>query len=200
MGSYPLCCQGSPTRFLFEQASEVGSSSAVTSWFTKTRYRLDHQPYPVEWEMRHDNSIFSENRDQRLYLDWKDVSKMRLVQFAYSLAMTFLSIKLLIKRLEISLLDIHLKLPCTFKNYSDSNHSSSAIWNSSICDTSLGFPSGSDGKESACNAGDLGSTLGWEDPLKKGTATHSRILAWKIPSTKEPGGLQSMELQRVRHY
>ena len=42
-------------------------------------------------------------------------------------------------------------------------------------------------------------TLGPEDPLEKGMATHSRVLAWKIPSTEEPGGLQSMGLQRVRH-
>ena len=40
----------------------------------------------------------------------------------------------------------------------------------------LGFPSGSDGKESACNAGDLGLIPGWEDPLEKGMATHSSIL------------------------
>ena len=38
---------------------------------------------------------------------------------------------------------------------------------------------------------------GQEDPLEKGMATHSRILAWRIPRTEEPGGLQSMELQRV---
>ena len=37
------------------------------------------------------------------------------------------------------------------------------------------------------------------DPLKKGVATHSRILAWRIPWTEEPVGLQSMGLQRVRH-
>ena len=42
-------------------------------------------------------------------------------------------------------------------------------------------------------------SLGWEDPLEKGTATHSSILAWKIPWTEEPGRLQSMGLQRVRH-
>ena len=92
-----------------------------------------------------------------------------------------------------------------------------------------GFPDSSVGKESACNAGDLGSTpgsgrsagerlgyplqcswaslvaqlvknlpamqetwvrsLGWEDPLEKGKATHSSILAWRIPWTEEPGGL-----------
>ena len=42
-------------------------------------------------------------------------------------------------------------------------------------------------------------SLGWEDPLKKGTATHSSILAWKIPRTKEPGRLQTMGLPRVGH-
>ena len=41
--------------------------------------------------------------------------------------------------------------------------------------------------------------LGWEDPLEKGMATHAIILAWRIPWTEEPGGLQSMESQRVRH-
>ena len=46
-----------------------------------------------------------------------------------------------------------------------------------------GFPSGSAGKESACNAGDLGSIPRWEDPLEKGKATHSSILAWRIPWT-----------------
>ena len=42
-------------------------------------------------------------------------------------------------------------------------------------------------------------SLGWEDPLEKGTGTHSSILAWKIPWTEEPGGPQSMRSQRVRH-
>ena len=40
-------------------------------------------------------------------------------------------------------------------------------------------------------------SLGWEDPLQKEMATHSSILAWRIPWTQEPGGLQSMGLQRV---
>ena len=52
-----------------------------------------------------------------------------------------------------------------------------------------GFPGGSDGKESACNAGDPGQSLGLEDPLEKGIAIHSSILAWRIPWTEEPGGL-----------
>ena len=41
-------------------------------------------------------------------------------------------------------------------------------------------------------------SLGQADPLEKGMATHSSILAWRIPRTEEPGGLQSMGLQRVR--
>ena len=40
-------------------------------------------------------------------------------------------------------------------------------------------------------------SLGWEDPLEKGMATHSSILAWRIPWTEEPRGLQSTKLQRV---
>ena len=42
-------------------------------------------------------------------------------------------------------------------------------------------------------------TLGQEDPLEKEMATHSSILAWRIPWAEEPGGLQSMRSQRVRH-
>ena len=42
-------------------------------------------------------------------------------------------------------------------------------------------------------------SLGWDDPLEKEMVTHSSILAWKIPRTEEPGGLQSMGLQRVGH-
>ena len=42
-------------------------------------------------------------------------------------------------------------------------------------------------------------SLGREDPLEKEMATHSRILAWEIPRTEEPGGLQSMGSQKVRH-
>ena len=45
----------------------------------------------------------------------------------------------------------------------------------------------------------LVQSLGWEDPLEEGMATHSSILAWRIPWTEEPGGLQSMGSQRVGH-
>ena len=62
----------------------------------------------------------------------------------------------------------------------------------------MGFPGDSDSKESACNARDLGSILGWEEPMEKGMATYSSILAWRIPWIEEPGRLQSMGSQRVR--
>ena len=52
-------------------------------------------------------------------------------------------------------------------------------------DSMMGFPCGSASKESICNAGDLGSTLDWKDTLEKGKATHSSILAWRIPWTVE---------------
>ena len=55
----------------------------------------------------------------------------------------------------------------------------------------LGFPGGSDSKESTCNAGNLGQSLGWEDALEEGMATHSSILDWTVPWTEEPGGLHS---------
>ena len=59
------------------------------------------------------------------------------------------------------------------------------------------FPGGSDGKESACNAGDLGLIPGLGRSLKKGMATHSSILAWRIPWTEEPSGLQFTGSQRL---
>ena len=42
-------------------------------------------------------------------------------------------------------------------------------------------------------------SLGWDDPLEESMATHSIMLAWSIPKTEEPGGLQSTGLQKVRH-
>ena len=53
----------------------------------------------------------------------------------------------------------------------------------------LGFPGGSVGKVSACNAGTGVRSLGWEDPLEKELATYSSILTWEIPWIEEPGGL-----------
>jgi len=63
----------------------------------------------------------------------------------------------------------------------------------------LGKLHGSDGKESAYNAGTWLRSLGQKDPLEKGMATHSSILAQKIPWTEEPGGRQSMGSQRGGH-
>ena len=65
----------------------------------------------------------------------------------------------------------------------------------------MGFPGGSAGKGPACQCRrhkrSRVRSLGQEDPLEKETATHSSILVWKISWTVEPGGLQSMESQRV---
>ena len=55
---------------------------------------------------------------------------------------------------------------------------------------------GSNNEESACNAADPGSIPGLEDPLEEELATHSRILAWRIPWTGEPGGIQSWGLDK----
>ena len=55
------------------------------------------------------------------------------------------------------------------------------------------------GLDGACNVGDPGSIRGAKDPLEKGMATHSSILAWRIPWTEEPGELQSMGSQIVGH-
>ena len=57
-------------------------------------------------------------------------------------------------------------------------------------------------KNSSANAGDIrttGSILGQEDPLEEGMATHSSILAWRIPWTEEPGRLPSRGSQRIGH-
>ena len=61
------------------------------------------------------------------------------------------------------------------------------------------FPGGSDGKASAYSLGDPGSIPGLGRFPGEGMATHSSTLAWKIPWMEEPGGLQSMGLQRVGH-
>ena len=58
---------------------------------------------------------------------------------------------------------------------------------------------GSEVKASAHNAGTWVQSLGREGPLEKEMATHSSILAWRIPWMEKPGGLQSTGLQRIRH-
>ena len=58
----------------------------------------------------------------------------------------------------------------------------------------MGFPGGSDGKESTCSTGDWGSIPGSEDPLEKGMATHSSVLAWRIPWTNSPWGHKELNM------
>ena len=74
----------------------------------------------------------------------------------------------------------------------DSHQIFRALW------LTLGFSRGSVVKNLPANAEDTGevSSLGWQDPLEEEMAAHSRILAWRIPWTEEPGGLQSMGLQK----
>ena len=63
----------------------------------------------------------------------------------------------------------------------------------------FGLPGVSDGKVSACNAGDPGSMPGPGRSLEKEMATHSSILAWRITGTEDSGGLPSIGSHRVRH-
>ena len=61
------------------------------------------------------------------------------------------------------------------------------------------FPDGTVVKNLPANAREKVRSLDWEDPREKEMTTHSSFLAWRIPWTEEPGGLQAMELQRVGH-
>ena len=78
----------------------------------------------------------------------------------------------------------------------------SQIPNSASYCVFLGFPGGTSGKEPTCQCRDirdLGSVPGSGRSPEEGLATRSSILSWRIPWTEEPGGLQSMGSQRVRH-
>ena len=73
-------------------------------------------------------------------------------------------------------------------------------WNYITSSSFIGSSAGrSEVKASVGNAGNLGSIPGREDPLEKEMATHSSILAWRIPWTEKPGGLQFTGSQRVGH-
>ena len=61
------------------------------------------------------------------------------------------------------------------------------------------FPAGSDSEESTCNAGDPVSISGLGRPLKKQMASHSSVLAWRVPWIEASSGLQPMGSERVRH-
>ena len=69
----------------------------------------------------------------------------------------------------------------------------------SLASRKMGFPGGSDSKESACNVGDQGLIPGLGRCPEKRMATHSSIHAWRTPWIEEPGGLQPVGLQRVGH-
>ena len=76
----------------------------------------------------------------------------------------------------------------------------SSVWQKLY--SSVWFPWWLSGKESMRNAGasgDIARPLGQEDPPEEGMATQSNILAWRNPWKKEPGGLQSIGLQRIGH-
>ena len=70
---------------------------------------------------------------------------------------------------------------------------------SSIVNTTVGFPGSSDGRESACSAGDPGSIAGLGRSPGKGNGKPLQYSCQEIPWMEEPGGLQSIELQRVGH-
>ena len=77
-----------------------------------------------------------------------------------------------------------------------------STWGSSFSGGSSGAPGGSGVKNLPAVQESWERevhSLGWEDPLEEDMATHSSILAWRIPWTEEPGGLQSMGSQRVGH-
>ena len=75
----------------------------------------------------------------------------------------------------------------------NTNHTN--VLNDIFCIYSEGFPGGASSKEPSCQRRRRETqvrTLGWEDPLKEGMATHTTILSWRIPWTAEPGKLQSI--------
>ena len=92
------------------------------------------------------------------------------------------------------MLQLHLRSPIS-KAVLRIKHATIARFLKHIVQKLWCFPGGSGGKESACSAKDphlipgLGRSLGWEDLLEKGIATHCSILAWRIPGTEQPGGL-----------
>ena len=68
-----------------------------------------------------------------------------------------------------------------------------------VCAIFMGFPGGTDGKESACHMGDPGSILGLGISPVEGNGTHFSIFDWRIPWTEKPGEAQSMGSQRAGH-
>ena len=84
-------------------------------------------------------------------------------------------------------------------------HTHTVMWHTELNLTNVkrGLPSGTTGKEPTCQCKRCESqvrSLGWEKHLEKAMAGHCSILAWRIPWTEEPRGLQSKGLQRIQHY
>ena len=91
-----------------------------------------------------------------------------------------------------------IKLPTYTRSYRKQGNSRKTSTSASLTMLKpLDFPHSSVGKESAAMQETQVRFLGWEDPLEKKMATHSSILAWRIPWTQEPGGLQSMGSQEL---
>ena len=82
-----------------------------------------------------------------------------------------------------------------YNSFSSCHHHPLLILLIAFSQCHTGFPNGLVGKETICSAGDV--DLGWEDPLQEEMATHSHILAWRMPLTEEPGGLQFKGSQRA---
>ena len=79
---------------------------------------------------------------------------------------------------------------------------SQTVGHNLVSEQQMGFPGSASGKEPACQCKRHRmwvQSLGREDPLEEGMATHSSVLAWRIPGTGEPGGLPSMGSHRVGH-
>ena len=88
-----------------------------------------------------------------------------------------------------------LHIPLWHKDYFELK----AVENKQILVMILGYPDGSAVKNLSAMQDTWVRSLNWEDPLEQGMATHSSILAWRIPGTEEPGWLQSIGSYRVRH-
>ena len=88
---------------------------------------------------------------------------------------------------------------CLTVTYQSQDEARSTLFFKTMCTT--GFLSGASGKDCQCRRHERHGLNPWvrEIPVKEGMATHSSILAWRILWKEEPGGLQSMGSQRVRH-
>ena len=101
-----------------------------------------------------------------------------------------------LQRVRQDWLSMHAQAMICFLNWYQLYEDYSLIW---FVNSRGGFPGGANGKESDCNAGDLGLIFGLGISPGEGNGNPLQYSCWRIPWTEEPGGLQSMGLQRVRH-